>query len=143
MQESLAVVLEDLLSPSPPPFLQELKEMYTRKRKFLVETLKEVGLHALAPEGAYYVVVDISGVKMEEGWGKDPSKSITGLYFERKDWNFCRWLTTEHKLTAIPCSAFYAEDNAVTTTVRFAYCKTDEELERARAVILSLKPYFQ
>lgn len=143
MQEALAVIIEALASPSPPPFLKELKEMYSKKRKILVDTLREVGLNALAPEGTYFVVVDISKIEMLPSWGTDPEKSITGLHFDRKDWNFCRWLTTEHKLTAIPCSAFYSDACAATDTVRFAYCKSDDELEKARTILLSLKPFFQ
>lgn len=144
LQEALAVILESLTSPSPPPFLQELKDMYARKRKFLVDTLKEAGFNALTPEGTYFVVVDISKIEMKPEWGTDPTKSITGLYFDRKDWNFCRWLTIEHKLTAIPCSAFFSEENGGNiNTIRFAYCKSDEELQKARNVLLSLKPFVQ
>jgi len=144
LQEALAVSLEMIIDTTPSPFLRELKENYAKKGEFLRKTLLEIGLKPLAPQGTYYTVVDITDFKMEKEWGTLPAMSITGLYFDRKDWNFCRWLV-DNGVAAIPCSAFYmdSDDGSVPTNmVRFAFCKTDEELEKARTVLLSLKKYF-
>lgn len=143
----MGVVLETILQSHNPlehPFLINLKESYQQKRTFLVNSLKEAGLSPLLPDGTYFVVVDISEIEMEPHWGTDTNNSITGLYFDRKDWNFCRWLTTEHKLTAIPCSAFFSDSEGAPPTnfVRFAFCKSEAELEAARKILLSLQPFF-
>lgn len=46
---------------------------------------------------------------------------------------FCRWLTTEVRVAAIPPSAFYsdAHKHLARTWARFAFCKRQETLEAA------------
>jgi len=56
-----------------------------------------------------------------------------------KDWNFCRWLTTDIGVAAIPCSAFYTGCRGPDQTIRFAFCKSMEQLQEARKRLLPLK----
>lgn len=53
------------------------------------------------------------------------------------DYNFARWLTTEHGVTPIPPSAFYCDANKSLAYqyARFAFCK-DESLLHEAAVRL-------
>jgi aspartate/methionine/tyrosine aminotransferase len=44
---------------------------------------------------------------------------------------FCRTLTTEAKVTAIPVTAFYEGADAPSHYARFAFCKADHLLDEA------------
>ena len=46
---------------------------------------------------------------------------------------FCKWLAAEHKVAAVPLSAFFCADSAgrPTSLVRFAVCKEAETVELA------------
>jgi aspartate/methionine/tyrosine aminotransferase len=41
-------------------------------------------------------------------------------------------------VTAIPCSAFYLGEKTSTNMVRFAFCKSDEDMEKARILMKDL-----
>ena len=47
-----------------------------------------------------------------------------------RDWGFCRFLTIEIGVTALPCGAFHHPDfeHLGKNQVRFAFCKDDEIL---------------
>eukprot|EP01126_Amoeba_proteus_P062237 TRINITY_DN8431_c0_g1_i2.p1 TRINITY_DN8431_c0_g1~~TRINITY_DN8431_c0_g1_i2.p1 ORF type:complete len:204 (+),score=36.63 TRINITY_DN8431_c0_g1_i2:759-1370(+) len=140
LQEALGGALE--LS-SISTYFSEICTEYTKKRDFLLDALVDAGFKPLIPQGSYFILVDISHLDMGDDWGCSPEKSLTKLYLNRKDWNFCRWLATEHGIVAIPCSAFYSDGNNVPTNmIRFAFCKNQEELDRAREKLLVLKNYF-
>jgi aspartate/methionine/tyrosine aminotransferase len=67
------------------------------------------------PEGTYFILADCAS------WGFD------------NDVDFCRYLTTEVGVGAIPPSAFYsdAHKGLARTLVRFCFCKTGEILSQA------------
>ena len=96
---------------SPEPYLQ-LPAFYQRKRDLFREGLARTRLKLLPSEGTYFQCVDISGVSdLEED-------------------EFCKWLTGEIGVAAIPLSAFYGNgfDQRV---VRFCFAKRDETLRTA------------
>ncbi|MEI7616130.1 MAG: aminotransferase class I/II-fold pyridoxal phosphate-dependent enzyme, partial [Actinomycetota bacterium] len=63
------------------------------------------------PQGAYYVMVDIS----EFGF--------------KNDLKFCEWLIREIGVAAVPGSSFFKED--VNHLIRFHFAKKKETLEEA------------
>lgn len=85
-----------------------LKDMYMKKRDLFLEGLDCAGLKYVKPDGAYYVMVDVSefGVK--------------------NDLKFCEWLAKEVKVGAVPGSSFFKEN--VNNFIRFHYAKKDETL---------------
>ena len=95
----------------PRPYL-ELPAFYQRKRDLFREGLKRTRFKVLPSEGTYFQCVDISAVS------------------QLGEADFCRWLTSEIGVAAIPLSAFYAEafDQRV---VRFCFAKKDETLNLA------------
>jgi methionine transaminase len=106
MQYGLASYMAD-----PNPYL-ELSAFYQRKRDLFREGLKRTKFRVLPSEGTYFQCVDISAVsKLGEA-------------------DFCKWLTTEIGVAAIPLSAFYGNgfDQHV---VRFCFAKKDETLNTA------------
>jgi N-succinyldiaminopimelate aminotransferase len=94
-------------------YYADLHDMYTRKRDKLCAALAEVGLDVLVPEGTYYASVRIDGLGFED------------------DAAFCRHLTTEVGVAAIPSSAFYEGRRGGRNLVRFCFCKRDETLDEA------------
>jgi aspartate/methionine/tyrosine aminotransferase len=112
LQEAVACALEEA---GPQGYYSQLREMYQRKRDFLVRALSESGFLPYVPEGTYFILADCGA------WGFD------------NDVDFCRYLTTEVGVGAIPPSAFYsdAHKGLARRLVRFCFCKTDETLAQA------------
>jgi N-succinyldiaminopimelate aminotransferase len=92
------------------------------RRDLLAEGLASVGLSVLPSQGTYFITTDFSG-----------------LGFNGDDVAFCRHITEEAGVTAIPVSAFYDEPGAPRHYARFAFCKRPEVLEEA---IQRLKRHF-
>ena len=113
VQYGLATYMAD-----PKPYL-ELGAFYERKRNLFREGLKRTRFKLLPGEGTYFQCVDISEV------------SPLG------ETEFCKWLTTEVGVAAIPLSAFYGNgfDQRV---VRFCFAKKDDTLNEALQRLSSL-----
>jgi methionine transaminase len=106
VQHGLAAYMAD-----PHPHLQ-LPAFYQRKRDLFREGLARTKFKILPSEGSYFQCVDISDVTtLEEA-------------------EFCKWLTAEIGVAAIPLSAFYGNgfDQRV---VRFCFAKKEETLHMA------------
>jgi len=102
-----------------------LAGMYQGKRDRLVQTLAGAGLAPITPEGTYFVVADFSGL---------------GERFE-DDVAFCRHLTVETGVAAIPPSAFYCAEHQhlARRLARFCFCKEDRTLEAAAERLTNLR----
>lgn len=88
---------------------------YQTKRDYLATVLHAAGLRVSVPDGTYFIMADISAL----GHGDDVA--------------FCRWLTTEIGVAAIPPSAFYTNEHKHLARhyARFAFCKKMGTLEQA------------
>lgn len=86
---------------------------YTRRREKLCNALLDLGFDVLPCEGTYYV-----------------SLSIAKLDFE-DDLAFCRYLTQNVKVAAIPSSFFFHERQGGRDLVRLCFCKRDGTLDEA------------
>jgi methionine aminotransferase len=95
----------------PRPYL-ELSAFYQRKRDLFRAGLARTRLRLLPSEGSYFQCVDYSAVS------------------ERSEEDFCRWLTKDVGVAAIPLSAFY-EDGRNQKLARFCFAKRDETLNAA------------
>ncbi len=112
MQHALARYMAD-----PRPYL-DLAAFYQRKRDRFRAGLAGTALRLLPCEGTYFQSVDYSALPAP----------IAAL-----DENaFCRWLTTEVGVAAIPLSAFY-RDGFNQQIARLCFAKRDETLDRALA----------
>lgn len=72
LQYGVACAIRDI----PPAFYRELKVQYQRKRDLLCSTLSGLGLTPHVPQGAYYILADISAVPGKTG--KDKARYILG-----------------------------------------------------------------
>src|SRR3954468_14247176 len=96
---------------SPEPYLQ-LPAFYQHKRDLFRAGLARTRLKLLPSQGSYFQCVDISEVS------------------DLGEADFCKWLTSEIGVAAIPLSPFYGNgfDQRV---VRFCFAKKDETLRDA------------
>ncbi|EGG14159.1 kynurenine-oxoglutarate transaminase [Cavenderia fasciculata] len=135
-QEAVAIALEETLHRD---YLKELAQMYQGKRDRLVTSLRQAGLDPVVPQGTYFVLGDTSRIHLQGDEGQ--SSSITGMGKHLRDWNVCRWLTTDIGVTAIPISAFYSEEHAhlPANYARFCFCKKDQVLDQADKAFQQIK----
>lgn len=89
-------------------YYHDLKKHYSHMRDLFLYGLKNIGLTYTEPQGAYYVLVDIS----EFGY--------------RSDLDFCERMAKELGVAAVPGSSFFKED--VNHLIRFHFAKKDETL---------------
>jgi aspartate/methionine/tyrosine aminotransferase len=90
------------------------------KRDLLAAGLAELGFGVLPTQGSYFITCDFRPVAARLGFNGD-------------DVAFCRTLTTDAKVTAIPVTAFYAEPDPPRHFIRFAFCKNEAVLTEALA----------
>ncbi len=102
-------------------YYADLKTFYTAKRALLLDALTAAGLPTIRPAGTYYVMVDIGRLDFAD------------------DIAFCRHLTTEIGVAAIPPSAFYRQSDDGQALARFCFCKTDDMLAAARDRLLAIR----
>ncbi len=96
---------------NPAPYT-ELPAFYQRKRDLFLDGIRKTRLKPLHTQGSYFQCVDISALPAAQGMSEA---------------DFCKWLTAEIGVAAIPLSAFYGNgfDQRV---VRFCFAKKDETL---------------
>ena len=105
----------------PPSYYEELRREYKRKRDFIVPVLRDAGFKCDTPEGAYYVMTDIS----EFGFPNDIE--------------FTKHLIREIGVAVVPGSSFYEHRDMGSQMVRFCFCKLDETLEAAAENLQKLR----
>ena len=96
-----------------------LLQTYTHKRDLFVQGLDAIGLEHTTPQGAYYVLMDIS------------------RYGYESDLEFCEMLARDVGVGAVPGSSFFRED--VNHLIRFHFAKKDETLNEALNRLEKLK----
>ena len=90
------------LKTDPSP----MRDTYARRRAYVTERLREMGLSFPEPEGAFYVFVDIHKFGMDSA-------------------EFCTRMIREGAVAAVPGSCFGSEGY-----IRLSYCCSDEDLQK-------------
>ena len=103
----------------PLSYYVELQKDYTKRKEIFLDYLNRAGFKYTEPEGAYYVLVDISGF----GFDSDTS--------------FCLWLVKEIGVAAVPGSSFFREP--VNQLIRFHFAKKWQTLQDAGERLLRIK----
>jgi len=109
------IAAAEALTPGGPgdAATRELVQELHAARDFLAAALRSLGFKITVPAGAYFITADHTPF----GYGDDVT--------------FCRHLTTNVGVAAIPPSAFYSEPSRGSHLVRFAFCKKRATLEEA------------
>lgn len=100
-------------------YYQEVLDLYAAKRDLFCQGLDSIGLEHNVPQGAYYVMMDIS----EFGYDSDLK--------------FCEDLASKVGVGAVPGSSFFREP--VNHLIRFHFAKRDETLNAALENLKSLR----
>ncbi len=103
----------------PKSYYTDLQNKYSSLCTFFLNYLDKAGLKYSKPQGAYYVLVDISDFNMKD------------------DTTFCHWLASEIGVAAVPGSSFFHEP--VKNLVRFHFAKQESTLMAAGERLLKIK----
>lgn len=95
----------------PDSYYEQLQQHYTHMRSLFTEGLEQIGLRFTKPQGAYYVMVDISD------------------YGYESDLTFCEDLARKVGVGAVPGSSFFKEPE--NRYIRFHFAKKEETLQGA------------
>jgi len=97
----------------PERYYQKLAADYLLRRDRMLEILERAGFRCFKPEGAYYIMTDISGFGFPD------------------DVAFARYLVQEIGVAVVPGSSFYNNPADGAQQVRFTFCKTEKTLAAA------------
>ena len=100
-------------------YYTSLRQSYTEKKDFFLKGLDHLGLKYTVPQGAYYVMVDISE------------------FGATNDIEFCEWMASEVGVAAVPGSSFFQEE--VHHLIRFHFAKNKETLKQALKALENLR----
>lgn len=114
-QHAFAAMLE-----AEPEHYEQLGAFYQAKRDRFRRQLEGTRLRPLPVPGGYFQLVDYSGVS------------------DLDDAAFCRWLTTEAGVAAIPLSPFYENPPPGQRLVRLCFAKNETTLDAAIERLLKL-----
>ncbi len=103
----------------PSAYYEQLLREYTARRDLFLGYLERTGLAFTQPQGAYYVLVDISPL----GFATDLEAA--------------EWMTREIGVTGVPGSSFFREP--VNHLIRFHFAKTEATLRAAGERLLRLR----
>ena len=108
LQEAAVTALE-----FPDVYYVGLAQLYTAKRTLFLDLLGKAGLTYTEPQGAYYVLVDLTG------WGFASDREAA------------EWFVKEVGVAGVPGSSFFREP--VSPMIRFHFAKKEETLRAAGA----------
>ena len=114
LQEAAVVGLD-----FPDAYYVQLQRDYTAKRDLFLSGLAAAGLRHTTPEGAYYVMIDVSEFGVTD------------------DTAFCEWMAREVGVAAVPGSSFFREP--VQHLVRLHFAKREETLREALRRLATLR----
>jgi aspartate/methionine/tyrosine aminotransferase len=97
----------------PDEYFEKLARNYETKRNLLVHILQKAGFRCYVPQGAYYILCD-----------------ITAFPF-RDDVAFCKHLVEVSGVAAVPGSSFFSQPADGANLIRFCFAKKLETLEAA------------
>ncbi|MEP6818800.1 MAG: aminotransferase class I/II-fold pyridoxal phosphate-dependent enzyme [bacterium] len=97
----------------PPEYYDRLRSEYRARRDLLLPVLQNSGFDTFSPDGAYYIMTDISRFGFAD------------------DVEFTKHLIREVGVACVPGSSFYSVPELGRQQVRFCFCKKDETLQLA------------
>ncbi len=100
-------------------YYEALKDLYTKKRDLFIKGLDDIGIIHTNPQGAYYVMLDISEFGYES------------------DLEFCEKLAEKVGVGAVPGSSFFRED--INHLIRLHFAKKDGTLAEALGRLADMK----
>ncbi len=109
----------------PEEYYAKLCADYMARRDRLFAALERTGFRCFNPQGAYYMMTDISGFGFPN------------------DVEFARYLVEQIGVAVVPGSSFYSDPASGSRQVRFAFCKTNATIDEAARRLERLKGNLQ
>lgn len=100
-------------------YLADSRASYQSKRDFLKATLERAGYTVQQAQGSYFLMANYEAL----------AGDISDVFYAKQ-------LIETHSVAAIPPSVFYAKAPKSLPWLRFAFCKSQETLERAAQLLL-------
>jgi aspartate/methionine/tyrosine aminotransferase len=97
----------------PDAYYSDLAAAYRRRRETLLQILERHAFTCYKPDGAYYIMTDISGFGFPDAV------------------EFARYLVRDVGVAAVPGGSFYHSAAAGRNKLRFCFCKQDETMWEA------------
>jgi aminotransferase len=97
----------------PDDYYEVMRKEYAERRDVMMRVLEEVGFAAEVPQGAYYVMADVTPMGLED------------------DVATAQHLVERARVATVPGSSFFSRPELGRHLVRFAFCKRVETLEAA------------
>ncbi len=94
-------------------YYETLGGEYRARRDILMSALETAGFAPRLPEGAYYILCDITPFGFDD------------------DTEFARWLVSSVGVAGVPGSSFYSRPELGRHLIRFTFCKTHDVLHAA------------
>ena len=94
-------------------YYAELTADYAQKRELLLPVLRELGFGVFAPQGAYYIWSDITGLTALDGWA------------------YAEYLVREIGVATVPGGGFYSHRELGARHIRFTFSKKADTLRAA------------
>ncbi len=101
-------------------YFEKLSAKYRRKREMICGALDDAGLTPCVPQGAYYVLADVSSLP-----GKDSKER-------------CMYLLEQTGVGSVPGQSFFASSQGE-TIARFCFAKEDDVIEEACRRLQAMK----
>jgi len=105
----------------PQEYYDAMQSEYHARRDLLLPVLADAGFQTFVPDGAYYIMTDISGFGFAD------------------DVEFTKHLIRDVGVACVPGSSFYSVPSLGQQQVRFCFCKKDETLHAAAERLTKLK----
>jgi aminotransferase len=106
----------------PDSYYSELASAYQARRNLLLAGLNCAGLSSFVPQGAYYIMSDISNVS------------------SKNDIAFTEYLVREVGIAVVPGSSFFRDPASGSRYIRFCFCKKDSTLQAAMERLTRVSP---
>ncbi len=104
----------------PDSYYEHLSSEYKQRRDLLLGLLQQAGFRTWVPQGAYYILTDISGFGFPD------------------DIAFARHMIEHAGVAAVPGSSFFSTPDRGRQIIRFCFCKKEETLREAGERMLKL-----
>ena len=105
----------------PQEYYDAMQSEYRARRDLLLAVLASAGFKTFVPDGAYYIMTDISGFGFAD------------------DVEFTKHLIRDVGVACVPGSSFYSVPSLGQQQVRFCFCKKDETLHAAAERLTKLE----
>ncbi len=105
----------------PDDYYEKIRQEYAARRDRFLPALEKAGFRCYKPQGAYYIMTDISGF----GFANDVE--------------FARYMVREIGVAVVPGSSFYSRPELGSQQIRFCYSKTDATLHEAAQRLMRLQ----